>query len=295
MRLVREFITLSGTEKAEVAEADSTITLKGGGTSVVLSRKTGKIIRVTYNRGMSLFGNGPILTDGTGKVKEMKYATEDDGAVVEAGYEGNMKAARWKIYPSGWLSLEYEYEMSGPKQFAGISFSYPMTYVTRAKWMGDGPYRVWKNRLHGVTYNVWSKIYNNTQTGAYPFFYPEFKGYFSNFTWLEISSALGKIYVATEDPDLYLRLYDFYGITGIVSYPLLPPGDISFLDCIPALGSKLATGLTTDASVYGPAGKMTEMNGVKKHKLWFYFGIPDVNSNPPATLKLRGTSSKGGS
>ena len=279
--IVKGFITLSGTEKTEVTEADSTITLKGGATSVILSRKTGKIIRVTVNRGMSLFGNGPILTEGSGRVKEMKSITENDGAVVEVMYEGNMKVSRWKIYPSGWLSLEYEYELNGPKQYAGISFSYPQTYVTRAKWLGDGPSRVWKNRLHGVTFNVWSKIYNNTQTGAYPFFYPEFKGYFSNFTWLEISSALGKVYVATEDTELYLRLYDFYGITGIVSYPLLPPGDISFLDCIPALGSKLATGLTTDASVYGPAGKMTEMNGPKKHKLWFYFGIPDISPQTP--------------
>lgn len=271
--IVKGFITLSGESNAEAAESDSTMTLKGGGTSVILSRKTGKIIRVTYNRGMSIFGNGPILTEGSNKVKEMKCSTEDDGAVVEVMYDGNMKSARWKMYPSGWLSLEYEYELNGPKQYAGISFFYPQTYVTRAKWLGDGPYRVWKNRLQGVNYNVWSKIYNNTQTGAYPFFYPEFKGYFSNFTWIELSSALGKVTVAADDPGLYLRLYDFYGITGPVSYPLLPEGDISFLDCIPALGSKLATGLTTDASVYGPAGRMTEMSGPKKHKLWFYFGL----------------------
>jgi hypothetical protein len=42
------------------------------------------------------------------------------------------------------------------------------------------------------------------------------------------------------------------------------------------LGSKLATGLTTDASVYGPAGKLNELSGIKKHTIWFYFGIPDI-------------------
>jgi hypothetical protein len=31
--------------------------------------------------------------------------------------------------------------------------------------MGDGPYRVWKNRLKGVKLNVWDKVYNNTITG----------------------------------------------------------------------------------------------------------------------------------
>jgi hypothetical protein len=276
--IVNDFVTLTGSAKAEINEADSSITIKGNGTSVTIHKRTGIILRVTSNnRSMIPFGNGPVLTEGKNKVSEMKILNEDNGVVVEVRYEGEMKTARWKMYPSGWLSLDYEYEINGPRQFAGISFSYPENYVTRAKWLGNGPSRVWKNRLQGVNYNVWSKIYNNTQTGAYPFFYPEFKGYFSNFTWIEMSTALGKFLIATEDPDLYLRLYNFYGITGPTSYPLLPDGDISFLDCIPALGSKLAIGLTTDASVYGPAGKMAEMSGVKKHKLWFYFGIPDYD------------------
>jgi hypothetical protein len=275
--IVKGFVTLTGENKAEAIEADSTITLRANGTSVTLSRKTGKIIRVVYNnRTFMMFNNGPVLTSGNYKLAEIKIVNEDDGAVVEARYDGNMNLARWKMYPSGWLSLDYQYELNGPHQLAGISFSFPENYMTRAKWLGDGPSRVWKNRLQGVDYNVWSKIYNNTQTGAYPFFYPEFKGYFSNFTWIDLSTAQGKILIATDDCDLYLRLYGFYGITGPKSYPELPVGDISFLDCIPALGSKLATGLTTDASVYGPAGRMTEMSGPKKHKLWFYFGVPDI-------------------
>lgn len=273
--IIKGFISLTGKGNGEVTSADTTLTLKGGGTTVTLSRNTGKIIRIMYNnRSMTMFGNGPVLVGGTGgRIKESRSFIEGDVAVAELKYDGNMLSAIWKVYPSGWVSLDYQYEVNGPRQYAGISFSYPETYMTRAKWLGDGPYRVWKNRLQGVEYNVWSKIYNNTQTAAYPFFYPEFKGYFSNFTWVEFSTALGKVTIAADDPGLYLRLYDFYGITGVISYPLLPAGDISFLDCIPALGSKLATGLTTDASVYGPAGRMTEMNGVKKHRLWFYFGI----------------------
>lgn len=273
--LIKGFVSLNGPAKAETTVTDTLITLKGNGTSITLSRKTGKITRVMYNnRSFITFGNGPVLTNGKYKLREIKTSEENEAAVVVASYDGDMKSATWKMYPSGWLSLEYEYEMSGPYQYAGVSFSFPENFFTRAKWLGDGPYRVWKNRLQGVSMDVWSKIYNNTQTGAFPFFYPEFKGYFSNFTWMEMSTAMGKILIATEDQELFLRLYDFYGITGPVSYPLLPPGDISFLDAIPALGSKLAMGLTTDASVYGPAGKMTEMSGVKKHKLWFYFGIP---------------------
>jgi hypothetical protein len=275
-KIISKFIQKKGEKEAEIMDADSTITLRANGTSVSFSRKTGKAIRVMYNnRSFLMFGNGPVLTGGKYKLADIRSTKEADGGVVEVKYEGDLKLVRWKMYNSGWLSLEYEYEMNGPHQFAGISFSFPENFVTRAKWLGDGPSRVWKNRMQGVGFNVWSKIYNNTQTGAYPFFYPEFKGYFSNFTWMDLSTAQGKILVATPDKDLFLRLYDFYGITGPKSYPELPTGNISFLDCIPPLGSKLAMGLTTDASVYGPAGKLTEMNGVKKHKLWFYFGIPD--------------------
>jgi hypothetical protein len=276
-KILGSFLTLNGENPAEAVDADTTLTLKANGTSVMFSKKTGKIVRVTYNTRTNLmFTNGPVLTSGNYKLTEIKSFAENDGVVVEAKYEGNLNFVRWKMYNSGWLSLDYQYELNGNYQFAGISFSFPENYVTRAKWLGDGPSRVWKNRLQGVTYNVWSKIYNNTQTGAYPFFYPEFKGYFSDFTWMELSTAQGKIFIAAEDRGLFLRLYDFYGITGPKSYPDLPVGDISFLDCIPALGSKLATGLTTDASVYGPAGKLTELSGPKKHKLWFYFGVPDI-------------------
>jgi hypothetical protein len=274
--LVSAFISLTGEQDVSASSTDSSFTLKANGTSVVFGKSTGKILRVTYgNRTNINFANGPEITTGNAKVTSSRDYNEADGHVAEFTFSGDMKIARWKMYKSGWLSLEYQYELNGPYQFAGVSFSYPENWVIRAKWLGDGPYRVWKNRLDGVHFNVWEKVYNNTQTGAFPFFYPEFKGYYSGFVWLELSTAQGKIIMASDENGVYLRLYNFYGITGPKSYPELPPGDISFLDCIPALGSKLATGLTTDASVYGPAGKINELSGLKKHKLWFYFGIPD--------------------
>jgi hypothetical protein len=281
-KIINSFVSLSNENKAESVEADTSITLKANGTSVTFSKRTGKIARIVYNnRSNIMFNNGPVFTGGNSLVSQVKTFDDNDGKGVEFMYNGSFSNAKWVMHNSGWLSLDYQYEVSGPFQFAGISFSFPENYVARAKWLGDGPSRVWKNRLQGVIYNVWSKIYNNTQTGAYPFFYPEFKGYFSDFTWMELSTAQGKIYMAAGDDGLFLRLYNFYGITGPKSYPELPVGDISFLDCIPSVGSKLATGLTTDASVYGPAGKPTEMTGLKKHKLWFYFGIPDVSPPTP--------------
>ena len=275
-KIAAGFINLASQGAVECTEADSTVSLKGGGTSVTFSKKTGRIIRIIYNnRSNILFGNGPLFTAGSSPVTTYKIVEQEGAKGVLFNFGGSFSSALWVMYNSGWLSLDYQYALTGTCQFAGISFSFPENYVSRLKWLGDGPSRVWKNRMQGAAYNVWSKIYNNTQTAAFPFFYPEFKGYFSDFSWMELSTAQGKIFVAAADDGLFLRLYNFYGITGPRSYPDLPPGDISFLDCIPPVGSKLATGLTTDASVYGPAGMPNEMSGIKKHKLWFYFGIPD--------------------
>jgi hypothetical protein len=279
-KIIDKFILLTSEGTVETTDTDTAFTLKANGTSVMISRKNGKLIKVTYNNRTNLmFNNGPVITSGNAILTDFRHYPENGSYVVEAKYSGDLKWIRWKMFSSGWLSLEYQYELTGSYQFAGISFSYPENWIIRAKWLGDGPYRVWKNRMQGVTYDVWGRVYNNTQTGAYPFFYPEFKGYYSNFTWIELSTAQGKILMASEDKGLFLRLYNFYGITGPKSYPELPAGDISFLDCIPAVGSKLATGLTTDASVYGPAGKLNELSGPKKHTLWFYFGIPDKKEN----------------
>jgi hypothetical protein len=75
--------------------------------------------------------------------------------------------------------------------YAGINFSYPEEKVTGMKWLGRGPYRVWKNRLKGVPFGLYHKAYNNTVTGE-SWDIPEFKGYHSDFYWrrLKIKKSL---------------------------------------------------------------------------------------------------------
>src|SRR5690606_16595110 len=117
-------------------------------------------------------------------------------------YKGTMKYARWKIFPTGWISLEYGYELTGDYPVTGISFDYPENYMLSKKWLGKGPYRQWKNRMQGMQTGVWQNLYNNTQTGAAPWQYPEFKGYFGEVTWMEFNTAEGKFYVASPDSGL---------------------------------------------------------------------------------------------
>jgi hypothetical protein len=183
------------------------------------------------------------------------------------------------LYASGWLKLDYEYELDGSYPFAGISFTYPENFVLGAKWLGKGPYRVWKNRLQGVTDNVWMNAYNNTQAGSAPWIFPEFKGYFADITWMELNTVEGKFTVACPDNGLYVRLFDFYALSGARPHPELPIGNISFLDCIPPIGTKLALGINANTSALGPQSEPTKMTGAVKRSLYFYFGFPKTTNS----------------
>jgi hypothetical protein len=190
-----------------------------------------------------------------------------------------MKHVKWKIDGSGWLSMEYEYELNGSYPFAGISFTYPENFVLGAKWLGKGPYRVWKNRLQGVTNNVWQNSYNNTQAGSSPWIFPEFKGYFADITWIEMNTVEGKFLVASPDTGLYVRLFDFYALSGVRPHPELPTGNLSFLDAIPPIGTKLALNISANTRNLGPQSEPNKINGSTKRTLYFYFGLPKPGNN----------------
>ena len=203
---------------------------------------------------------------------------EGDEVVAEFNYTGNLKYTRWRMNSSGWASLEYEYNNEGDLPFTGISFSYPENYVLGSRWLGKGPSRQWKNRLAGTPVNVWQNVYNNTHTGYAAHIYPEFKGYYGDITWMELSTVEGKLFIASPDNGLFVRLFDFYALSAAAKpHPELPIGNISFLDCIPPIGTKLATGLTTNTRAYGPHSELNHVSGSKKRTLYFYFGMPKVS------------------
>jgi hypothetical protein len=265
-----------------IRETDTVYSITGGEVTVVLDKKSGNLVttRNTANDYVLSFNNGPVLVKGTATVTASKSYKEGNDAVVEFTYSGDMKYTKWKINSSGWTTLEYEYNADGDQPFTGISFSYPENYVLASRWLGKGPSRQWKNRIAGTPINVWQNLYNNTHTGYSPVVYPEFKGYYGDVTWMELSTVQGKLYIASPDTGLFVRLFDFYALSDAAKpHPQIPVGDISFLDCIPPIGTKLATGLTTNTRVYGPMSELNHVSGSKKRTLYFYFGLPKTTSS----------------
>jgi len=97
----------------------------------------------------------------------------------------------------------------------------------------------------------------------------------------------GKFMIASPDTGLYVRLFDFYGLSGVRPHPELPPGNFSFLDAIPPIGTKLALNISYNTSALGPQSEPNKINGTKKRTLYFYFGLPKpVNGKKQFTMPL---------
>jgi len=259
---------------AELLENDSTYTLKASGIAVTFSRKDGKMVKVTNDLGLPLpFGNGPVLVSGNTHFESIKPVKNEKSCSLVITYSGDLKRVVWTMFSSGWLAMDYEYQLSGPQKFCGISFDFPESDVIGAKWLGKGPSHVWKNRMAGGMLNVYQRMYNNKLPADNSWGLPQFKGYYPDVSWMEFNTVDGKFTVVAQEEDLFVRLFNFYGISGPKNYPELPAGDISFLDAIPPVGTKLAMGISNDTWNLGPMGELTKMEQPVKRTLYFYFGL----------------------
>jgi hypothetical protein len=279
--ILKRYMTVKKDSTA-VAYTDTSYVLSGGDVSIEIDKRNGQLIRSRnkMNDYVHSFTNGPILVRGDAIFENTSILQKENATVATFNFKGNLKKIEWSINANGWVRLHYAYALEGDHPFSGVSFSYPENYVLGSKWLGKGPSRQWKNRMAGTPVNVWQNLYNNTQTGYAPNTYPEFKGYFGEVAWMELSTVEGKIFIASPDDGLFVRLFDFNGLTTTgKAYPQLPPGNISFLDCIPPIGTKLAMGVTSNAAVYGPQGEMNHLKGLKSRTLYFYFGLPKITDS----------------
>ncbi len=244
----------SGNKPVIKNESDSTVTLAAGDIQVTLSKKSGLLQKVINKDGEIPFNNGPMLCAGETKFKSMIVTGEGDTikAVCTFEKESKMKEVIWNILPTGRIRLDIRYNpIEYESDFMGVSFSYPEKEMKSVKWLGHGPYRVWKNRLQGGTLDVHEKRYNKTMTGVPPLIYPEFKGYHSQLYWARFYTTGQSFTVGTASEDVFLRL--FTPENPAVAHNTAPPfpsGDISFMQAIPAIGTK-----SQKAENLGPSGK----------------------------------------
>lgn len=232
------------------------IVLKSEKVSVTFDAATGMILRVLSGNTEIPLTNGPVAV-GMKMLYQpaSSYVRQDsEEAVFCARYKGGADSIVWRLTSQGLLYMDAVLlnRASGGGGFddafmdtevynLGLTFSYPERICKEMKWLGRGPYRVWKNRISGTNYGIWHKDYNNTVTGeSYDnLVYPEFKGYHANMYWATFESDTAPFTVYSRTDGIFYRVFTPEEPKGSAkrTMPEFPEGDISFLLDIPAICS----------------------------------------------------------
>jgi hypothetical protein len=227
--------------------------VKANSIELSFHKRTGLLTEVKKAELSIPFNNGPMIQEGQNNFSA--FTAKQDGQHIIISSVFNKKehynALEWTIYPTGVVKMELHYFPAGYfTNYVGVNFSFPEKEITAVDYMGNGPYRVWKNRMKGNQFGIWHKIYNSTETGE-SWIYPEFKGYYSNMYWCKFITTGQSFTAYTENEDLFLRLFtpDWKTDQWHNYEPVFPSGDISFMQGISSIGSKTQRSETT-----GPMG-----------------------------------------
>ncbi len=291
---------LAGT-KPIATESAETLTATAGDLSLSISKTTGLLVSVSrQGKSFSLINGPRVVAMGrrpaparkqdppppppvfapNSTLTSLRHESDGNDLVISAAFNGPMKSLTYRLKPSGWLSLDYVYALSGVQEYFGVGFDYPEAKVKGMRFLGEGPYSVYQNRLAGGTLDVWNRPYNNTMVGdpddlkpGEHFDYPIFKGFYSGVRWLQLTTTEGPINARVDqhpDSPMYLQLLtpkvpppNLIGQTGVP----FPNAGISFLHAIPAIGSKFG-----GPQASGPMGQPATAKGEYHGHISLYFG-----------------------
>ncbi len=292
----------SAAAKPAATESGDLLTATAGNLMVQISKTTGMLVSATRGGKSFSLVNGPrVVAMGSrpapprrqdtapppqptfapgSKVLSVTQNTVGGDLVISATFDGPMKSLSYRLQPNGWLSIDYAYALSGAQEYFGIGFDYPEADVKGMRFLGDGPGPVYQNRTAGGVLDVWNRAYNNTMVGdpddlkpGEHFNYPVFKGFYSGVRWLQLLTSEGEI-TAVVDQDrsapTYVQVFTPktppLSLVGQAAVPF-PVAGVSFLNAIPAIGSKFGGPLGT-----GPMGQIAVAKGEYKGHISLYFG-----------------------
>lgn len=277
---------------AALKNEDGKIILSAGGVAITFSGSDGTLVEVKRNGQIIPFDNGPLPVGMKMKFKEGYARVQGRDALYIAKYQGGVDSIVWCMTGDGLLGMDavllndpgghgfkgafFDKEVYN----LGLTFSFPEKEVKGMKWMGRGPYRVWKNRIKGTNYGIWEKTYNNTVTGENfeNLVYPEFKGYHAGLYWATLQSDRVPFTVYSESDGLFFRVFTpeepVHRRNGENTMWEFPAGDISFLYEIPAMRSGKSI------PELGPKSQPSTIRIKKgdegfRMKLWFDFRVSE--------------------
>ena len=264
------------TQKYSYTEDANQLLIQHGNRQFSFSKQTGRLMGVSVGGRNLSFGNGPRFVaakrsdrsqDGfynhddkeafQKKTQYTEYAdqgafagfTFSDSTLVVNYQHGSINEVTWRFLADGGIYMNVDYYFNGVVDLMGICFDYPEQMVKSKQWVGDGPYRVWKNRMEGPQYGLWQNDYNDPIPGE-SWEYPEFKGYFSNVSWMKFQTTEGQLGI--EQQAGKIGVYTPRDGRDHILYTL-PETGISILKVIPAVRNKVNT---------------TDLNGPSAQPYW---------------------------
>ena len=264
------------TQQYTYTEDGDQLLVKNDNRQYTFSKKTGMLMGVSVDGKKISFSNGPRFVaakrsdrsddgfynhdDKQAEKKKTLYTeyadqgafagfTFSDSTLVANYQHGSLEKVTWRFLQDGGAYMDVDYYFNGVVDLLGVCFDYPEQMVKRKTWVGKGPYRVWQNRMEGPQYGLWSNDYNDPIPGE-TFEYPEFKGYFSNVSWMKLETTEGQLGI--EGINLKVGVYTPRDGRDHILYTL-PETGIAILRAIPAVRNKVNT---------------TDLNGPSAQPYW---------------------------
>ncbi|MBC8094946.1 MAG: hypothetical protein H7Y43_03955 [Akkermansiaceae bacterium] len=242
------------------------------------SKTTGVLTSVTVSNQPVSFANGPSPVAGPAwsVTSFTNYSEAGSHVIAVNDLTSSSNAFQWSIRADGWVTLKYRYTLTGLQPTIGVTFDYPSNNVSSMNWLGQGPFRVWKNRRAGQEIFGHTKTYNNTWTGQRSGYagwngteweYPEFAGYHGQLYWASLETTEQPITIVASTSNLFLRVLTPPNTDRFQVNPAFPPGTISLLHGISAIGDKFNV-----SSTIGPSAATNVATGLYTGEVSFFFG-----------------------
>ena len=251
-----------------VKDSDSSLKVACDGITYFFDKSSGYLLKIVKGGQVISLSGGPALAGVKVSLQAFSHRADGSGYIVEADYKGEGSLhIQWTFRSGHPAELAYAYSQTGAADYMGITFNYPEEKITGMKWLGRGPYRVWKNRLKGQQLGVWHKAYNNSITGE-RWGYPEFKGYHAEVSWVVIENKEAPFTMYMGEGSRFFQMLhparEKAALTNNNVEPAFPEGAIGILDGISAIGTKFQS-----ADVMGPQSQKNQADGrTVKGRIW---------------------------
>ncbi len=242
-------------ETPTVDETPDALVVKARAMRFTFSKTTGRLSSVTVDGRDWPFFTGPTLLALKRQDRtfvpvgpEPKFVrlisgthTYEGTAWISVFHENPRMVLNWRVHLDGRVQLNYEFSVNGEVDVLGLRFDLPDSVLKSKRWLGQGPYRVWRNRMEGGQYGMHEIGFNDATPGE-TCAYPEFKGYFRNWDWVNLETTAGRLII---EPSLSAEHAPFFGLgkprDGVNGLLDLPDVGLSFLEIIPAMRNKFHT------------------------------------------------------